>query len=389
MKWPPCKRASFNGEDRDPVLGSDDKTMFYLSEESGSFNLHKMTLGGSKSQQLTKFKKHPVRFLSISNSGLLCFSYDGQLYTMKDGEEPKKVSVQILTDARTNSEQVMKVSSGSGISVSPNSKEVAFVYRGEVFVTSVEGGVTKRITNTPEQETEVSFSPDGKSIIYGSERNGRWRIYESRVQRKEESYFYASTLISEKAIIDNENENTQPRYSPDGKEIAFVENRNYLKVFNLSTKQTRTLLTGDQLYSSGENDQYFEWSPDSKCLLFNYDVPGSAAGEVGIVSSDGKTIKNITENGFNDSRAKWIMGGKAMMWFSNRDGMRAAAMSGGATVDAYAIFFTQEAYDRFKLSKEEITLVKESEEAIAKADTSKESTQRFQCSDRMGGAESA
>ncbi|HSF44780.1 MAG TPA: S41 family peptidase [Chitinophagaceae bacterium] len=371
-----AKLTSFNGEDRDPVLSSDEKSVYFLSEESGSFNVHKMGLSGGKTQQLTRFKKHPVRFLSSSNSGVLCFSYAGQLYTMKEGAEPKKVSVKILADARTNSEQVLKVSSGSGISVSPNGKEVAFVYRGEVFVTSVEGGVTKRITQTPEQETEVSFSPDGKAIIYGSERNGRWRIYESRVQRKEEPYFYASTLISEKALIDNDNENTQPKYSPDGKEIAFIENRNFLKVLNLATKQTRTLLNGDQLYASGENDQYFEWSPDSKWLLFNYDVPGSAAGEVGIVSADGKTIRNITENGFNDSRAKWIMGGKAMMWFSNRDGLRAAAMSGGATVDAYAIFFTQEAFDRFRLSKEEFALVKESEEAAAKADTSKKKTPR-------------
>ncbi|MFX7667102.1 hypothetical protein ABTJ82_19730, partial [Acinetobacter baumannii] len=80
---------------------------------------------------------------------------------------------------------------------------------------------------------------------------------------------------------------------------------------------------------------------------------------------------NLTESGFNDFRPKWVMGGKAMLWQSNRDGLRAAAMSGGAQSDAYMMFFTQEAFDRFKLSKEEIALVKEVEDNKAKADTSK------------------
>ena len=115
-------------------------------------------------------------------------------------------------------------------------------------------------------------------------------------------------------------------------------------------------------------------SPDSKWLLFDYAVVGSAVGEVGLASVDGKKIMNITESGFNDYRPKWVMGGKAMLWQSNRDGLRGAAMSGGAQSDAYLMFFTQAAMDRFKLTKEELTLVKEMEEQKAKADTSKKKT---------------
>lgn len=56
------------------------------------------------------------------------------------------------------------------MAVSPDGKEVAYIYRGEVFVSSVDGGMTKQITKTPEQEVSVSFSPDGKSLVYASER---------------------------------------------------------------------------------------------------------------------------------------------------------------------------------------------------------------------------
>lgn len=366
--------TTFNGEDRNPVFNSDESAFFYLSEESGSFNVHKMNVSGGKSEKLTSFKKHPVRFLSGSNDGVLCFSYDGDLYTMRGGSAAQKVSISILADARNNKEQIYRVTSGSGMSVASNGKEVAFVYRGEVFVTSVEGGVTKRITNTPEAETSVNFAPDGKSILYCSERNGRWSIYETKMERKEEPYFYASTILKETPVIENKNTNTQPLYSPDGKEIAFIENRNQLRIYNIASKQSRTILTGDQLFAFVENDQYYQWSPDSKWLLFDYAIPGSAVGETGLVSVDGKKIINLTESGFNDYNAKWIMGGKAMLWFSNRDGLRGAAASGGSQADAYAMFFTQDAFDKFKLSKEDAALVKEMEENKTKADTAKKKT---------------
>ncbi len=370
------KITNFNGEDRNPVFTDGDKAFYYLSEESGSFNVHKMALEGGKSQQLTSFKKHPVRFLSLANDGTLCFGYDGELYTMKGNGKPQKVSVSIVADARTNNTRIVPVSGGvRDMAVSPNGKEVAYIFRGEVFVSSVDGGITKRITNTPEQERLVSFSPDGKTLLYTSERGNSWKIYETKKQRAEEPYFYASTVLNETAIIANNNENYEPSYSPDGKEIAFIENRMTLKVYNIASKQTRTILTDKELFSMGDNDQYFQWSPDGKWFLFDYAVPGIAPGEVGLVSADGKgNVINLTESGFNDSRAKWIMGGKAMMWFSNRDGLKSVAQSGGAQADVYAMFFTQEAFDKFKLSKEDAALVKEMEETKAKADTSKKAT---------------
>lgn len=370
------KITNFNGEDRNPVFTDGDKAFYYLSEESGSFNVHKMALEGGKSQQLTSFKKHPVRFLSLANDGTICFGYDGELYTMKANGKPQKINVSIVADARTNNTRIVPVSGGvRDMAVSPNGKEVAYIFRGEVFVSSVDGGITKRITNTPEQERLVSFSPDGKTLLYTSERGNSWKIYETKKQRAEEPYFYASTVLNESAVIANNNENYEPSYSPDGKEIAFIENRMTLKVYNIASKQTRTILTDKELFSMGDNDQYFQWSPDGKWFLFDYAVPGISPGEVGLVSADGKgKVINLTESGFNDSRAKWIMGGKAMMWFSNRDGLKSVAQSGGAQADVYAMFFTQEAFDKFKLSKEDAALVKEMEETKAKADTTKKAT---------------
>ncbi len=85
----------------------------------------------------------------------------------------------------------------------------------------------------------------------------------------------------------------------------------------------------------------------------------------------GKPV-NLTLSGFGDRGAKWILGGQAMMWFSNRDGMKAVAWSGGAQTDAYALFFTREAWDRFQLTKEEAALLKEAEDKKTKAEADKD-----------------
>lgn len=368
------KITSFNGEDRTPIFTDNDKAMYYLSEESGSFNVHKLAFDNTaKSAQITSFKKHPVRFLSCSNDGILCFGYDGDIYTLKQGGKPEKLAITIAVDTKSNNDKIVAVTGGArDMAISPNGKEAAFVFRGEVFVTSIEGGITKRITNTPEQERNVSFSPDGKTLLYASERGDAWEILETKKVKDDEPYFYASTILKETPVISNANENYQPSYSPDGKEIAFIENRMTLKIFNKGSKQTRTILTDKELFSMRDNDQYFQWSPDGKWFLFDYSVPGIASSEIGLVPTDGKgKVINMTQSGFSDGDAKWIMGGKAMIWQSNRDGLKSVAQSGSKQTDVYAMFFTQDAYDKFKLNKEDATLLKEIDDTNAKADTTK------------------
>jgi Tol biopolymer transport system component/C-terminal processing protease CtpA/Prc len=367
------KITSFEGEDRTPVFTDNDKAFFYLSEESGSFNVHKMSVDGGRSTQVSSFKKHPVRFLSMANNGTLCYSYDGELYTQQANAKPEKINIQISADAKSNNERVVPVNGGAReLAVSPNGKEVAYIFRGEVFVSAVEGGTTKRITNTPEQERSVSFSPDGKYLLYASERGNSWKIYQTEIVRKEEPYFYAATLIKETALVTNDKENYQPAYSPDGKEIAFIENHATLKVLNLASKQTRTILTDKELVNWGDNAQHFEWSPDGKWFAFSYAVEEASNSEIGLISSDGKgKITNLTENGFNDGSPKWAMGGKMLLYETDRDGLRAKANSGGSQSDIYALFMNQESWDNFRLSKEEYALIKEQDEKIAKADTGK------------------
>lgn len=363
--------TSFNGEDRNPVYGEGD-TIYYLSEESGNFNVHKLSLSNpSQNQQLTTFKTHPVRSLSIGN-GLLTFSYDGELYTMRDGQRPQKLDITVTTQAVSNPDRFITINGGVGeMAIAPNGKEIAFIARGEVFVTSVDGALTKRITNTPEREAFVTFTPDGKSVVYGGERNGKWSIFQTQKVRDEEPFFFASTLLKEETLVDNKSDNYLPAFSPDGKKLAFIEDRRILKVMDLDSKRTTTLIEEDDIIHFGDGDQNFTWSPDSKWLLFDWGKTLSN-GEILLLSADGKERHNLTNSGYYDSSPKWVNGGKQMLWFSNRNGLKSYATSGRTQNDVYSMFFTQDAWDKFNLSKEDYDLMKELDKAAKAKEEKKE-----------------
>jgi tricorn protease len=356
--------TTFKGEDRNPVFSPDEKSIYYLSEAGGNFNIFSLPLSDpGKITQVTSFKNNPVRFLSSSDSGLLCFGYDGSIYTLQPGSNPSKVAITIHTAGKTNNEQVMQVNGNvREMAISPNGKEVAFIVRGEVFVSSVEGGITKRITNTPEEERFLSYSPTGDTLLYASERGNSWKIFAASRARKEEPYFYASTILKEVPVISSDHDSYQPQMSPDGKEIAFIEDHRTLKVYNIASGQTRTLLTPDVLIYMADGDQYFQWSPDSKWLLADF-TPDLSNSEVALIEADGKgKMINLTRSGYSDSHPVWVNGGKQMLWFSDRDGLRSYANSGNRQADVYSLFFTRNAWDRFRLSKEDYALMKEMED---------------------------
>ncbi len=206
------KVTSFPGEDRSPIFAAGENDFFYLSEASGSFNVHRMSLGGGPSRQVTRFKTHPVRFLSMADDGTLCFGYDGEIFTQKEGGQPRKVAVSIASDVRANNELVVPISGGiREFAASSNGKEVAVVARNGIFAAAVDGGLTKRITASTGRESGVGFSPDGQAIVYASERDGRWGIYETRRTRAEEPYFFAATVLKESPLVVDGHQNSQPQ----------------------------------------------------------------------------------------------------------------------------------------------------------------------------------
>lgn len=366
------KLTNFAGEDRTPVWGGDNNTYYYLSEEDGTFNVYKRRIGETAKTQLSHYKGNPVRFLTRSTDGTLCYAYDGAIYTLKEGSQPVRLNLSMVADDGSDKlrRQVLR-SGATEFAVSPSGKEIAFVVHGDVYVTSIDYATTKRITDTPEQERNVNFSPDGRSLVYASERGGLWQIYQTSIVNKDEKQFTYATQLREEQLVKSSLVDMQPAYSPDGKSVAYIEDRGALKAVDVKTKAVRQLMDGKFQYSYSDGDLWFQWSPDSKWLLSNYIGHGGwNNSDIALVPADGsQKITNLTNSGYNDNNGRWVLGGKAMLFMSDRAGYRSHG-SWGAEDDAYIMFFDLDAYERFRMGKEERALYDEAHKK-EKADTTK------------------
>lgn len=382
------------GEDRNPVASADGKTLYFLSERNGgSMNVYALNTGANNGQQpvaVTTFKTHPVRFLSAARNGLLCYTYNGEIYTQKNGSQPQKLSITLTRDDEPVISDLTFTSGARQAVVSRDGKQVAFVARGEVFVTSTEYATTRRISQTAGAEADVDFAPDGRTIVYASERNGNWQLYTASIVRKEDLNFANATLIKEESVFPelpalqlngkldfSQVERQYPKYSPDGTKLAFIEDRIKLKVVDLKTKKVTQVTDGSKWYrQDGGFD--FEWSPDGKWFVLSYIAnKRDPYTDQGIVSAEGGEIHHITQSGYMSGRPRWVMDGKAIMFESERYGMRSHA-SWGSQEDVFLAFLTQDAYDRYRLSPEDYALLKELEKAKPekKADADKKADKK-------------
>src|SRR5262245_33417842 len=346
--------TGYGYDDRQPVWGPDEQSIFYLSEKSGSFNVWTMKLSDAEHPtQVTSHTGGPVRFLSASRAGALCYAYDGELWVRPaGGGESRRIAVTTTADDVGREVKPIDVSSQiTEFDVSPDGSEIAFVSRGEVFVASTEHGDTRRITNTPEQERSVSFSPDGRTLLYASERGQNWKIYRTDLTDKDEPNFFNATAFKEGPVVEGTAEAFQPSFSPDGNSIAYLEDRTTLKVLDLKSGKSRVVLPGDKNYSYSDGDQAYEWPPDGRWLTVQFLTPGRWSSEVGLVSASGDLkVINISRSGYEDDSPHWSRKGEVLYWRTDRQGLRSQSNNGRET-DIYAAYLTPAAWDRHKLDE--------------------------------------
>jgi Tol biopolymer transport system component len=224
---------------------------------------------------------------------------------------------------------------------------------GEVHLVSVEGGEPKRLTFDNAGADTLTWTPDGREIVYSSRNNGKSRLLKLPVgggtpqwlaacgndarypafsshgnrlawrQNTENADIFrmplknnAPTTAPPSGLIASTAKELSPRYSPDGKRIAFVSTRSGSEEIWVcgSAGENLTRLTSFQGPLAGSPS----WSPDSKQIVFDCRPNGNA--DIFVVGSDGGQPRRITTDSAEDIVPSWSNDGRWIYFTSNRSG---------------------------------------------------------------------
>jgi len=174
----------------------------------------------------------------------------------------------------------------------------------QLFISASDGSDEHQLLAAPHDDYDAVWAPDGKSIVFTSDRNGSGDLF--RVNADGNGL---TQLTSDPAYED------QAAFSPDGKQLVFVSTRGGgyadLWTLDLATKRAKALTSGPG------GDYRPAWSPDGKWIAFASGrgiIPPFADGrwerqqlaEIYLIHPDGSGMKKVTSTGGFCGSPKWM-----------------------------------------------------------------------------------
>jgi Tol biopolymer transport system component/C-terminal processing protease CtpA/Prc len=256
-----------------PMWSADGRTLYFVSDRTGPQNIWSipatMTSGSPlpTAKPITTFTDGRVLFPTITRDGkVIAFERDFGIWTLDVASAAThRVPITLIgANSTAAAEHVTLTNNFQDMALSPDGKKVAFVARGEVFVTSTgQGGSgdAERVTRTPAIEQMITWAPDSRRIAYVANRDGAWHVY---------SFDFATK--TETQLTRGPANDLSPSFSPDGKQLAYFHDAHELRLLDLSANspgEGRVLGRG---YLGRPPTTQFErpidWSPDGKWIAY-------------------------------------------------------------------------------------------------------------------------
>ena len=247
----------------DPYFTADGKFVVYRAEIGGTNEIFLLaTDGKSKPIQITKFINgtgvDELFYDPKTNTAL--FAREFYLFKIDFNKKPAKIEhmpVVVQSDSLGNDTIKRTYTDGAeSPDISKNGKVIAFIFKGDIWFMSAQGGAAQQITDTPHIESWPRFSPDGSKLAYFSNQYGNDDIFILDIRSMQ------STRLTNDPAGDFFHS-----WSPDGKYIVFCSERGRDKNIYLTT--TTAPYKVAQLTDALGPDDDPSFTPDGKQIVFD------------------------------------------------------------------------------------------------------------------------
>ena len=355
--------TTHEGNDMWPMWSADGKSIYYVSDEGGEIcNIWVTDLQGKERKQVTYHKEH-VRFANISRHGrVIAYELGAEIwYIILNGSKPSRINIIAPSDYKFNTVEKKTFSSdASEMEISPDEKEIAFVVRGEIFVMKNKEKAPKahQITDNSARDFDIIWAPEGDTLVFASDRNGNYDLFMAVSDDPKEKRLSRTLKYKLIRLTDSKENETSPRFSPDGEKISFIRGKGDLCIMDRDGKNVKCII-------EGWSKPNYRWSPDSKWIAFSRD-DNEFNQDVFIVQADGGEPINITLHPDDDTAPVWSKDGRKLGFVSQRM---------GDTSDIWWVFLQKKDHQKTKEELEEEEEKKE-EEKKEKKDEEKEDKEK-------------
>lgn len=298
------KYTTWEGKDFAATIDKTGAVYFISDEANGEYNLY--SIDGGKKKGLTRFSSSIKTPQVNANGGKVVFEKDYQLwlYDVKSDKETK-LNISIVRNHVLPKEKDYDVRGNiSAFDVSPDAKKFAFVSRGELFVSDIDGKFIQQINRgSAERVREVRWMSDNKSIVFTQTADGYTNLFTVR----------ADSSATPKQLTNDQQNNRSLVVNKKRTMLVYLSGRNEVRLLDLKTLQSKTIVK-DELWAFQNSDPGF--SPNDEYIVFTARRNFEEDILVHHIKNN-KTI-NLTNSGVTENSPVWSPDGKYIYFVSQR-----------------------------------------------------------------------
>jgi len=340
--------------DLSPVWSPDGARIAWLREEETGTAVFLANAAGGVNGKVADV--YPIRVETVGRH--LDWSPDGAYLAVPDkahGAEPFHIALIRVSDGSKTVVTLPpdKIIGDLSPAFSPDGKSLAFVRAvssgiDDVYVAPSHGGVPQRVTFDNRNALSVAWTPDGRSLVFSSDRRRNivlWRMRASGgeperiagvaenaadpifsrdgrmayAQTFEDANIWRIDSAGKQApvkVIASTQYDSSPQFSPDGSRIAFRSNRSGSNEIWVSDSDGRIPVQLTRY--SGPLTGTPRWSPDGMNIAFDTRPEGQA--DIYVVSSIGGVPRQLTKSPSEDVVPSYSANGSWVYFASNRTG---------------------------------------------------------------------